>query len=367
MSIFDRMNDKSSRVKIGETNVVAHIIVWAVIFMFPVLLNAILFGSDFDLPAYKRYFVMVSCDFTLFYLNYCFLINRYLFTRKLWKFVFLNAFALFTIQGVEHILGIMIQNPNIEGLEELFTVPFRIVVVFSGLLIKIITILVATTMKGTNRVYLETHQKEVLEKEKKEAELKYLKDKLNPHFLFNALNIIYALTAFDSEKAQAAIDSLSKLLRYVLYENDSDMVPLEGELEFTNCYIDLMALRLDPSRTTMSVDIDQAPVGNYHIATLLFMTLIENAFKHGVSSREKSYINISIKNETRNDENWIVCKVSNSLFPKTESDKSGSGIGLENLQQRLEILYKDEHNYQVTTTDTDYSAVIEIPLKHIHS
>jgi len=365
ISIFGKNSIMAPTDKIGKPNIVTHIIVWAMIFLFPIIISGIIFGQHVNGIAYKTYVLMGVCVLVLFYLNYSYLINKLLFNHKSWKFFFINFVAVNLIQGIEHIITLFIQNPEIERIDDVVNAPFRIVVAISGILIKVIIVLIAVSMRATNRVYIQTREKDILEKEKTEAELKNLKNKLNPHFLFNALNNIYALTAFDSEKAQAAIDSLSKLLRYVLYENDSDLVPLEGELEFTTCYIDLMSLRLDPSRSTLSLDIDQAPTGNYHIATLMFMTLIENAFKHGVSSREHSYINISIKNEDRDGQKWIICCISNSLFPKSNNDKSGSGIGLDNLKQRLELIYKDEHKYEVTTTESDYTARIEIPLKQL--
>lgn len=363
-STFEKNELMNRLVKLGKTNVTAHIIVWAVILLFPMFVTYVLFGSELPADAYERYLVTTFCHLILFYLNYGFLSNRYLFRRKFGLFILWNLLAIPFLQGVEHFCFIFIEHPEIEGIDDAMSFPFQMMIAMSGLLTKIITILAATTVKGINRVYLETHQKELLEKEKTEAELKNLKDKLNPHFLFNALNNIYALTAFDPEKAQAAIDSLSKLLRYVLYENSSDMVPLNGELEFTRCYIDLMALRLDPSRSTLNLDIDDAPTGNYRIATLMFMTLIENSFKHGVSSREKSFIDISIKNQDREGQKWVVCTISNSLFPKTSADKSGSGIGLDNLKQRLELLYPAEYRYEVNISETDYTSILEVPLKH---
>ncbi|MCQ2148728.1 MAG: sensor histidine kinase, partial [Bacteroidales bacterium] len=178
----------------------------------------------------------------------------------------------------------------------------------------------------------------------------------------NALNNIYALAAIDSDKTQGAIDSLSKLLRYVLYQND-DLVPVSGEISFTKSYIDLMALRLDPSRTTLTVNVENVEDDTLKVAPLMLMTLIENAFKHGVSVHSKSFIDIDIRTVDSGNGKTMRCKVANSLFPKDSTDKSGSGIGTVNLQKRLDIIYPGKYTYDVTIEDGRYSVVLEIPLQ----
>ena len=122
-----------------------------------------------------------------------------------------------------------------------------------------------------------------LENEHIKAELEGLKSQINPHFLFNSLNAVYALIPMDQDKAQEATHALSNLLRYVLNEKNEEMVPLDDELKFTQDYIDLMSMRFSSDMLSLKVEMPDKAEG-YRIAPMLFMTLIENAFKHGIST-----------------------------------------------------------------------------------
>ena len=185
----------------------------------------------------------------------------------------------------------------------------------------------------------ETARKEA-EKSKSEAELKNLRNQLNPHFLLNTLNNIYALIAFDAEKAQDAVQELSKLLRYVLYDNQAEYVPLGKEAEFIRNYIELMKIRL-ASDVKLETRIEIRPDSTTLIAPLLFISLIENAFKHGISPGGESFIRIELSEKASG---VVRCEISNSNFPKSGNDKSGSGIGLAQVGKRLELMYPG--NYQ---------------------
>ena len=189
-----------------------------------------------------------------------------------------------------------------------------------------------------------------------EAELKNLRNQLNPHFLFNTLNNIYSLIALSPEKAQQAIMDLSKLLRYVLYDNSPEFVPLQKEMEFVRNYVELMRLRLTDN-TEIKISMPQSASSGTLIAPLLFISLIENAFKHGVSHNKPSFIDLKIHQEgTR-----IVCSIRNSDFPKDNGqDKSGSGIGLQNLSRRLELLYPSHHIFTYGQKGDEYVCLLEL-------
>lgn len=178
-----------------------------------------------------------------------------------------------------------------------------------------------------------------------DAELSNLRSQINPHFLLNTLNNIYALTAFDPTKAQEAIQELSKLLRYILYDTQQSMVPLKDEVEFIENYVQLMRIRLP-----QSVDVNcQFSIGNSQltIAPLLFISLVENAFKHGVSPTEPSFIHISIEA----DEQQMICDIQNSNHPKAANDHSGHGIGLQQVQRRLDLAYPGRYTWQRHISD----------------
>jgi LytS/YehU family sensor histidine kinase len=175
--------------------------------------------------------------------------------------------------------------------------------------------------------------------------LRNLRSQINPHFLLNTLNNIYALTAFDTPKAQQAIQELSKMLRHILYDYQQPKVALSDEVEFLQNYVNLMRIRLSDS-----VDVKfQTFIANpqLEVAPMVFISLVENAFKHGVSPSEPSFIHIQIESA----DNQIVCDIQNSNHPKTANDHSGHGIGLVQVQRRLELTYPDHYQWEHGPTD----------------
>ncbi len=172
-----------------------------------------------------------------------------------------------------------------------------------------------------------------------EAELAWLKNQINPHFLFNTLNNISSLTQIDPDAAQDAIAQLSDLLRYAMYETNKKTVPIQGEVEFMRNYIALMKLRCnEKTEVKTSFDVEQ----NVEIAPLLFISLIENAFKHGVSSNRSSMIDIHLEQK----DSSIVFTCDNTIYPKDDADRSGSGIGLENTRRQLHLVSAGRHTAQ---------------------
>ncbi len=174
-----------------------------------------------------------------------------------------------------------------------------------------------------------------------DAELKNLRNQINPHFLLNTLNNIYALTAFNQEKAQKAILELSGMLRHILYDNQQKYVNLADEIAFIQSYINLMKIRL-PASAEINVDVRLPDSGNIFVAPLIFISLIENAFKHGIAATGKSFIHVKIEATKEK----IVCNIENSNHPKQETDRSGHGIGLEQVTKRLELSYPGCYSWE---------------------
>ena len=189
-----------------------------------------------------------------------------------------------------------------------------------------------------------------------EAELAWLKNQINPHFLFNTLNNISSLTQIDPDAAQDAIAQLSDLLRYAMYETNKKTVPISGEVEFMRNYIELMKLRCnEKTEVKTTFDIEQ----NMDIAPLLFISLIENAFKHGVSSNRPSKIDIRLV--TEGDDLVFTC--DNTNYPKDDADRSGSGIGLENTRRRLDLMYPDHYTWQQWLENDIYHVRVTLNIK----
>lgn len=186
------------------------------------------------------------------------------------------------------------------------------------------------------------------------SELQYLKYQLNPHFFMNTLNNIHALIDIDSRKAKTSIIELSKLMRYVLYESNKEYIELNKEITFLQNYIELMRLRF-----TDSLDVKaEFPliVPDVKIPPLLLISLLENAFKHGVSYRDASFIHISLKIDGEN----LVFGCSNSKH-NTPKDKH-HGVGLENVKKRLQLLFGNNYTYTINESENTYNVLLNIPL-----
>lgn len=167
------------------------------------------------------------------------------------------------------------------------------------------------------------------------SEIKYLRYQVQPHFLFNTLNNIYSLIDNSPDVAKTSIHSLSKMMRYLLHDSNTDKVPLTREVDFLERYIDLMLLRVSSNfELKKNLPIINQPI---QIAPLLLVSFIENAFKHGIDAVQASYIKIELTLEN----NKLHYRVINSSFPQNEKT-TDSGIGLENLRKRLELLYPNQ-------------------------
>ena len=225
---------------------------------------------------------------------------------------------------------------------------------FMFLLLNIITVAVAIGIRHFMRTRQVRQQLEDERHKNTEAELAWLKNQINPHFLFNTLNNISSLTQIDPDRAQDAIAQLSDLLRYAMYETNKKTVPLSGEVEFMRNYIELMKLRCN-AQTVVNARFAVLS-SQFEVAPLLFISLIENAFKHGVSSNRPSTIDISL---IQDDARLEFC-CDNTNYPKDDADRSGSGIGIENTRRRLDLIYSDRYQWEQSLQDNIYHVKITL-------
>ena len=225
----------------------------------------------------------------------------------------------------------------------------------------IIAIVILLLMMGMNigiKLYFKQRgdrkRLEQLEKENLEQQLEYLKYQINPHFLMNTLNNIHALVDIDPEKSKQTILELSKMMRFVLYEGNKQVVPLDREIAFLQNYIQLMKLRYT-DKVKITVDVPKS-LPNKEVPPLMFITFVENAFKHGVSYRQASFIDIAISIE----EDKLVFDCRNSRIPK-EDDKHG-GVGLANVKKRLELIYGNRYTLDIKDEQDTYTVKLSLPL-----
>jgi two-component sensor histidine kinase len=201
-------------------------------------------------------------------------------------------------------------------------------------------------------------EKEILEKEKVKSELAFLRNQISPHFFMNTLNNIHSLIDLDTQGAKDAIIRLSKLMQHLLYDSEKERIQLKEEIAFIQSYIELMKLRLN-EKVKVSVDIqfDETAI---MIPPLLFTSLLENAFKYGVSYKEKSFIDISLVTH----KSKVVFKISNSIIAgkKQFGEPTNSGIGLENTRKRLDLLYANRYKMNVSNSDGIFSVTLILPI-----
>ena len=343
-------NGKTQQFK--ATGVILHVTIWTALFLLPIT-----YVGNGEHMSLKRYYI--NCVWPLswafaFYLNYFwnapvnYVRNQYSRTRIV-NVCLILLLAVFLHLWMMHHKDILhphlVMTPNKQ-------IMFFVKDIYN---LTLSTTLGCAIVMSKNWVLNENRRKEV-EVVRRDAELKSLKYQLQPHFLLNTLNNIYALTSFDQQKAQTAIKQFSELLQHQLYNNQEEFVEIKKEADFIHNYIDLMKLRLSSNVKVMeNISIEES--GEIYVSPMIFITLVENAFKHGVSANEECVIRINLLAEKEK----IEFEVENSNHPKDTKYKSGHGIGLAMLQQKLDIIYPQKYKWEKgLSTNGNYTSKITI-------
>lgn len=334
--------------------VLIHSAVWMAFFAFPYVVG-ILQGRS--VPPLNGGFITLPLQLMgLFYLNYLFLVNKYLFNNKVKTFILINLLLLVLLALFSFYFkkvppdDMMRFRPPVERFDH----PRPGVPFMGGFVLQALVVGLSVAIRMTSKWYEARQQVAELQQMSMRAELTHLKNQLNPHFLFNSLNNIYALIAFNPDKAQLSLLNLCDMLRYQLYESNREIIPLQKEMDFVQSYCDLMKLRLTEN---VSLEVD-LPADCFEIVVppLLFTTIVENAFKHGISHNAPSYISIHIRIQKGN----VVCVIRNSYFPKNDTEKRGAGIGIENLRRRLDLLYPGKHVFNVERKGSEFVVFLSV-------
>ena len=199
-----------------------------------------------------------------------------------------------------------------------------------------------------------------IEQQKLEAELKTLKSQLNPHFLFNSLNNIYSLSLVKSDKVPDLILRLSELMRHIIYESKDNFIPIERELDFVNNFIELQRIRVSEKVSIHYQITGKIPARK--IAPLIFEPFIDNAFKHGLpGANQNGFIEIAFNFET---ENLLKFTATNGCDYMPVRNSRNSGIGLENVKQRLKLLYRPEEYFlSIEKLQDSFTVLLTLTLK----
>lgn len=223
-------------------------------------------------------------------------------------------------------------------------------------LVSILVVGFNAAIKLTVKWQDEEQKNKELEKEKLQTELAFLKNQVSPHFFMNTLNNIHALIDINSEDAKESVIKLSKLMRYLLYDSEVGKTTLIQEIEFIKSYVDLMKLRFTSHVSVKLSFPDLVP--NIEIPPMLFTSLLENAFKHGITYQKESFVEIIMKA----DKEFLFFKIRNSKKEKGNGLNEPGGIGLDNLHKRLELIYNNRYTLEQKEDAESFEINIKLPI-----
>ncbi|MFT3794989.1 sensor histidine kinase [Flavobacterium sp.] len=335
-------------------------ILWITVFLsIPIFTSPDLGQHMFEVTGFKRNFLSYFLLVVFFYLNYYIFIPKYYFPKRYFlygAFVFFCYAMIVAIPDFFFPMKFMGPPPFGPGHfpgdhppmgpppDSIFGKPE------GGSIFQFLLVLILSIMLRTR------NQLRMLNSEKLKAEVSYLKAQINPHFLFNTLNSLYALTIQKSDAAPDAVLKLSNMMRYVVTESSNELVPLEKEMNYISDYIDMQKLRIS-EEDNLDYTIAGSPKG-HKIAPLVVIPFIENAFKYGVNSEEDWHISIAI--EIREKEFILVVK--NNKVRVNISDAEATEQGIYNTQQRLEIIYPGQHELTIKDEPKTFDVHLKINL-----
>jgi hypothetical protein len=346
------MNNLFTLLKKKNTTIIVHSLLW----IFFLAITAIQSYSRFSTIPNEFYFLNILF-IGVFYLNFSVLIPKFLLNQKIVTYIIISlSLILFFIFVIEPLLKNQLKSHFIEEeLNNRFQRPRDGNINLRPPILLLLFFAFSTCIKLVSEWYKSEKERTIAASQKVNSELSFLKAQLNPHFLFNTLNSIYSLANKKSDNTTVAIVTLSELMRYMIYEANEEFISLEKEIDYIKNYISLQLLRLkDSSGVHINVHGDL----NYKIEPLLLISFIENAFKYGTDYKGKTDIKIKITIQN----NELCLEVVNISSLQNTINKN-SGIGLENIKNRLQLLYPNAHTLEITNHKKSFEVNLKIKLK----
>jgi len=301
--------------------------------------------------------VTVSVGMILVYINIYYLYPKYILKKKYLSYIlnFIIALCIFYVVRTELIYFFINENvwPESESPQKAYAFNHILVVFMIG----IYDVALVTTIKLTADWIFERKKIEQLREVQLRTELKFLRTQLQPHFFFNTLNSLYALTLKKSDDAPRLVIKLSDLMQYVLYEVTSSKAGLLQEINHINNYIDIEYLRFK-DRVESEMDIT-GDLEDVEVPPLLFLSFIENCFKHGLVDNENIKIKMSFEMVNKN---YLEFKLTNNFNPKVNTE-SKQGIGIANSKRRLKLLFDNDFVLETKIKDDTYNLFLKIPVR----
>ena len=328
----------------------AYVLVWATIFLIPFIYTKLIADRQVEFNDVLTIWGKILPYYIIF------LINNYLLA----PFLLLRQRYLWYITALILLVVAVFGNAQLLSLTaNIGQISFTELQIYWKMLLGIIIAGANSMIKLYYRALLTSQRMAMLEKEAIESQMEYLKHQINPHFLMNTLNNIHAMIDFDSEMAKESVVELSHLLRHVLYDSSEKYTTLDKEVEFIDSYIKLMRIRYIDEVDIEFKKPDIVLCRKIKLPPLLLIVLVENAFKHGISYDEKSYIKIDIIAF----DSELTCIVTNSRHGKSAANTEHSGIGLSNVTRRLEMLFGNHFTLTIDDSeDKRYTVELVIPI-----
>ena len=333
-------------------------VIWILVFLGPFLRNM----DNNDPTSLTRMIgdlTNLSILFLVFLINLGVLVPKLLFNNKRSQYAVIVIVTIVLISVIDifiHQGNVPPNNPAIHP-ENPFAIHSILGGIFNNLLTAILIIGSSTAFELFAKWTAEQDIRKEIENTQLKTNLALLRNQVSPHFFMNTLNNIHSLIEMDTHKAQDAVELLSTLMRYLIYHSSQNTIELRKEIEFIQSFVALMQLRhSDEVEVTMLIpDI----IPDIKIPPMLFISLVENAFKHGVSYPMKSFIFFELKTT----ENSLNCIIKNSKHKKTpQSQGEYSGIGLNNIKESLKLLYGDKYSLDIADKATEFEVNLTIPL-----
>ena len=327
---------------------IVYAVLWLLVLVLP-FFNEILRvcdGISFSWYNIVRWWIGLIPFLLLFSVNNFILVPGFLLKNKVWLYA--ASLAAMLVLFVLYQVSVDDYKPGYRFMG--LPMPLVLKIVLAMLLVMLNTVIIVIF-----KYHSEKEARISLETLRLKDELKFLKAQINPHFFMNMLNNIHAMIELDPVKAQDMTLELSKLMRYVLYEGDNAVTSFAGEVAFLESYVTLMKRRYPASKVNVVFDVSQNPSKDLIVPPMLFVTFVENAFKHGVSYRNKSEIRISLY-----ESGEVIHFQCMNTRHKFVHDQDG-GVGLDNVRRRLDILYTDRYSLDIEEDKDNFKVSLTIP------
>ena len=315
-------------------------------------------GDTFDISRYLGTYFVVNNLFIIafYYLNTYSFIPSLFDKKKFWAYGLL-ILGLLVVYALMPRIYHAIMNSFQQASQPPRQGRARPLVNSGNIAIFLLVFVFSTGLKVIQQWLNSEQRNKEIATEKLKAEFSFLKAQINPHFLFNTLNNIYALASAQSEQTAPAVMKLSSIMRYVLTEARNDLVPLDKEIQFTSHYIELQKMRLT-DKTIIEFEVKGEPFGR-QIAPLLLLPFVENAFKYGTSTRERSPIRIMLEI----NKEWLYFRICNHKHINTSLKATdNTGIGITNTKRRLDLFYEDRYQLEIEDKASEFSVHLKIPV-----